>query len=60
MDKMMKECTKPHPLLHSVAGIGIGFLLVALFGSTLIAKAMVLGIILLVVGVAGEFVFLKK
>ncbi|OGD99433.1 hypothetical protein A3H87_03895 [Candidatus Curtissbacteria bacterium RIFCSPLOWO2_02_FULL_42_37] len=53
-----KECTKPHPLLHSVAGIGLGLLLVGLVPD-LVAKAVVLGIILLVVGVGGELVIKK-
>jgi len=35
-----KECTKPHPLLHSVAGIGLGLLLVGLVPD-LVAKAVV-------------------
>ena len=59
MDKMMKECMKPHPLLHSLAGIGLGMLLIALVPS-LYNNAMLFGVILLVAGVLGEFVFLKK
>src|SRR3990167_5556598 len=51
--KMVRE-----PLLHSVAGIGLGLLLVGLVPD-LVAKAVVLGIILLVVGVGGELVIKK-
>lgn len=59
MEKMMKECMKPHPLLHTVSGVGLGVLLTNWFG--LVGNTgMWLGLILLVVGVAGEFVFLKK
>lgn len=56
---MMKECMKPHPLLHSLAGVGLGILLAGWVPSVY-ANAMTWGLILLVVGVAGEFVFLKK
>jgi len=56
---MMKECMKTHPLLHSVGGIGLGLVLVALVPA-LVAKALVLGIILIVVSVAGEFMTMKK
>jgi len=59
VDKMMKECMKTHPLLHSVGGIGLGLVLVALVPA-LVAKALVLGIILIVVSVAGEFMTMKK
>lgn len=30
MDKMMKECMKPHALTHLVTGAGLGMLVVAL------------------------------
>lgn len=56
---MIKECTKPHPLLHTVSGIGLGMLLIALIPE-LALNAFMLGIVLLVVGVAGEFIILKK
>ena len=54
----MKECLKPHPLLHSVAGIGLGFLLAGLVPG-LAASGVLLGIILLVVGMGGEFMTKK-
>lgn len=58
MDKMLKECTKPHPLLHLVSGAGLGLLLVGLMPG-LAMNAMMLGLVLVVVGVAGEFLFMK-
>lgn len=54
INKMLKQCMKPHPLLHSIAGIGLGLLLTALVPS-LVVNAFTLGIVLIVVGVAGEF-----
>jgi len=60
MDKMMKECMKPHPLLHTIAGIGIGMVLVNWVGGLVGSMGVWLGLILLVVGVGGEFVWLPK
>lgn len=59
MEKMLKECTKPHQLLHLVSGVGLGMLILALVPD-LALNAFTIGITLLVVGVAGEFVVLKK
>lgn len=52
----MKECLKPHALLHSVTGVGVG-LLVASYVS---ANATMLGVVLVVAGLAGEFLISKK
>lgn len=55
----MKECMKPHPLLHTVSGVGLGMLLtgwLGLSGDTLTWW----GIGLVVVGVVGEFMMGKK
>ena len=57
---MMKECTKPHPLLHSVGGVGLGLLLANWFGGFVGQMGVWLGLGLLVVGVGGEFVFKQK
>lgn len=59
MEKMMKECMKAHPLLHSVLGVGLGILLTNWFGLTG-DTSMLLGWGLLAAGIVGEFVFLKK
>ncbi len=59
MEKMMKECMKPHPLLHTVSGIGLGMLLTSWLG---ISGESLLwwGLGLVAVGVVGEFMVLKK
>lgn len=59
MDAMLKECMKPHALLHTVVGVGLGLLLVSYF-SALLDNALMLGLLLVVAGVAGEFVWNKK
>lgn len=59
MDKMMKECMKQHPLLHTVSGIGLGVLLTNWLGLTGTTGTW-WGWGLVVVGVVGEFMFLKK
>lgn len=58
MDKMMKECMKPHALLHSVAGVGLGVLLTG-FLPSLAANAVMIGLVLIIVGVGGEFLMKK-
>ncbi|MBI3379316.1 hypothetical protein HY029_01015 [Candidatus Gottesmanbacteria bacterium] len=59
MDKMMKECMKPHALLHTVTGVGLGMLLSNWLG---LAGEMGMwwGVGLIVVGVVGEFMIAKK
>lgn len=52
MDKMMKECMKPHALAHLVTGAGLGMLLVAfvpgiaVWGWTAGAVVLVAGVVL--------------
>ena len=53
MDKKMKECMKPHALMHSLAGLGVGLILVALVPS-LAGMGATLGIIVLVVAIVGD------
>lgn len=55
----MKECMKPHSLLHSLAGIGLGLFLVGLIPS-LAYNAFFLGIVLIIAGVGGEFMMKKS
>ncbi|MBI4097421.1 MAG: hypothetical protein HY426_00090 [Candidatus Levybacteria bacterium] len=50
----MKECTKPHALAHSVSGAGIA-LLVLYFVPALAVYTLILGIVLLVGGIAWDF-----
>lgn len=54
MNKMMKECTKPHSLAHSVSGAGLA-LLVLYFVPSLLSYLLVLGVVLLVAGVAWDY-----
>lgn len=58
MSAMMKECTKPHPLMHSLAGIGLGILLVGLVPA-LSGNGVVLGLILVVAGIVGDMMVNK-
>lgn len=55
----MQECLKPHPLLHTVTGAGLGLLLAA-WVPALAMNAVMAGVLLVVAGIAGEFLFLKK
>ncbi len=55
MQAKFKECTKPHALAHSVTGAGVGLLAVALVPA-LVANALILGAVLLVAGIAWDFV----
>ncbi len=52
---LMKECTRPHALAHSVGGAGIA-LLVLYFVPALTSYMLVLGLVLLVGGVVWDFV----
>lgn len=54
MDKKLKECTKPHSLAHSLSGLGLGLILIALVPS-LASSALTIGIIALVAGIAWDF-----
>ncbi|MBI2011775.1 hypothetical protein HYS91_03330 [Candidatus Daviesbacteria bacterium] len=59
MDKMMKECMKPHGVLHLLTGAGLGLLL-ASYVPALSSNLVMVGLALVVVGIAGEFIFLKR
>lgn len=50
---MLKECTKPHALAHSVTGAGVAFL-VLYFVPALFAYLLVLGLVLLIGGIAWD------
>lgn len=56
---MMKECMKPHPLLHSLMGIGLGLVLVSLF-PTLVSNALTWGVVLIIVAFILEMMMGKK
>lgn len=59
MEKMMKECMKPHPLLHTVMGVGLGMLLTNWLGLPG-DSGMLWGVVLVVAGFVGEFMIVKK
>lgn len=48
MNEKMKECFKPHVLMHSLFGLGLGILLSAVMESL---RAAWLGIVLMVVAI---------
>lgn len=54
MNKMMKECMKGHALAHSVTGAGVA-LLVVHFVPSLTQYLLVLGLVLLVGGIAWDY-----
>lgn len=49
---------KPHALLHALAGIGIGLILVNLI-PTLVDNALMLGVVVLAVAVVADFMVNK-
>ena len=49
----MNECFKKHPMLHSLAGLGVGLILVSLFPG-LVANALMLGVVAIVVAIGAE------
>ncbi len=55
MDKKMKECFKPHALMHSLVGLGLGIVLVSLVPSL---NNLWLGVAIVVVG--GVLDYMRK
>ncbi len=51
MNDKMKECFKPHAIMHSLFGLGLGLLLASLFP---FLASWILGIILMVVSVVWD------
>ena len=49
-DKMMKECMKPHALVHMVTGAGLGMLVMS-FVPSLYMMGWVAGAVVVVVGI---------
>ena len=54
-----KECFKPHAVLHSISGFGVGLIAVGLVPS-LAESALIIGIIILVAAIITEFVMKGK
>lgn len=59
MNKLIKECFKPHVLAHSVAGMGVGFFLSGLLGFAG-NTAIMLGVIIFAATVVYEMTMMKK
>jgi len=55
MEKMMKECTKPHALAHTFSGVGLGLVIAGLWPSLGGQTGVWLGIALVVVSVVVDF-----
>lgn len=51
----MKECFKKHPMLHLLAGLGVGLILIALVPS-LVSNALMLGVVAVVAAIGLEYV----
>lgn len=56
--KDMKECMKPHAIVHSVTGLGVGLILVALIPA-LVTNALVFGIIVVLAALGYDYFFIK-
>ncbi len=59
LNKMMAECTKPHALVHSFMGVGLGLILVGLMPS-LFDMAIVLGLLVVAMAIFADFVVQSK
>lgn len=53
----MKECMKPHALLHSLGGLGLGLAVAALWPDI---ATVTVGVIVFAVAMVGEFMIMKK
>lgn len=58
VDEVINEYKKPQPMLHLIAGIGVGVFLSGLFPG-IAYQGLILGLILIAVGLGGKY-FLKK
>lgn len=59
INAMMKECTKPHAIAHSISGAGIALVILALVPS-LVSYALILGVVLLVGGIIWDMMSQQK
>ena len=55
MDKQMKECMKPHSLVHTLLGIGIGVVLANWLINLSGQSGLVIGLFLVLVAFMFEF-----
>lgn len=49
----MQECMKSHPMMHTLTGLGLGLVLANLLPG--LAEGLMWGLLLVAVGVVGEF-----
>lgn len=59
MDKMMSECVKPHALVHSLAGLGLGLILVGLVPA-LLDNVFVWGLLILAMAIFADYAVQAK
>jgi len=59
MDAMMKECMKPHAIMHLVTGLGLGVLATNFLGLSGDIGTW-LGLGLVVVGIVGDYMVQSK
>ena len=59
MDKMMKECMKPHALAHLVTGAGLGMVVVALVPAVAVWGWMA-GVVVVVAGMVWDMMVQGK
>lgn len=55
----MKECLKPHALMHSLSGFSVGLILVALVKGLASTTGLWIGIVLLIVSIIGDMMVNK-
>lgn len=58
LEAKMKECMKPHALLHALLGIGLGLILVS-FMPALKENAFMFGLLVAVVAIVGDMMVNK-
>ncbi len=54
-----KECFKPHVIMHSLLGLGIGFILASFIPALSTSTGLWIGIILVIIAIISEFMVNK-
>lgn len=55
----LKECLKPHTVLHGITGFGVGYIVIGLFPS-LVQNVLVIGVVIVVAAVITEYTMKGK
>lgn len=55
MDKQMKECLKPHSIVHLIFGTGIGLVIANWLETFTGQQGLVIGLFIILVAFMGEF-----